>query len=479
MMPADNLSDVNKWEAFRLVKADNAEGLRQALSHHEPEAWSVWRNFAGKTLYQVAEKESLNSGSDRCLQLLREKLRQMDLVPQQVPKVDYVDRVVEHREYMDKVIEVPVQEVHYHKTLRHVPEFREVPVPEVREVERYTYKEELQVVPEIRSVPKEVIHTTIREMPEIRHVVEKREEKTDVPLPLSLTPVDRVAEVHTVDVHPRVQWVTGERKIEPHEYEQVAVPYELYVPKTEVNFIDRVVMRPKEVVVPNIKEHAVKVPVYQERDIAVTQTDTEITQHIKYVAEFPTRTEWVPKRSGGDLFDRIDTNHDGVISRAEFDAAVVGAPSVVERNIADLKYEMWYELHMLRSKSAHLGKRNAYLKKELDHYRARKQKLGDDLASERQLRQQEERQLQERKRKPVVMHLKPLPVRTDKNADAEGFGSPSTMYQSRNHDLSGSFSIDSPQFFAGAANRLFDQLDRNHDGVIDRAEWRAAMGRRS
>jgi hypothetical protein len=447
-MSFDDPNDVDKWEAFRLVKADDAEGLRQALSRVAPEAWSAWRNFAGKTLYQVAEKESWASGSDRCVLLLREMLQQMDLVPQQVPKVDYIDRVVEHREYMDKVVEVPVREVHYHKTLRHVPEFRTVPVPEVREVERYTVKEELQVVNEIRSVPKEVIHTTIREMPEIKHVVEKREEKTDVPLPLSLSPVDRVAEVHTVDVHPRVQWVTGERKIEPSEYDQITVPYELYVPKTEVNFIDRMVVRTKEVTVPTVKEHAVKVPVYQERDVSVTQTDTEITQHIKHVPEFPMRTEWVPKRSGEDLFDRIDANHDGVISRAEFDAALVGAPSDAERNIADLKYEMWYELHMLRSKCAHLGKRNAYLKKELDHYRARKQRLGDDLASERQLRQQEEAQLQERKRNgtgKVVMHLKPLPVRTDSCADADRFLSPntSTVYRSM-HDLSGISSFGSP-----------------------------------
>jgi hypothetical protein len=324
-------------------------------------------------------------------------------------------------------------------------------------------------------------------MPEIKRVVDKREETTEEPLPFGLSPVDRVTEMHTVDVHPRVQFVTGGRKLEQSEDEEVSVPYELYVPKTEVNYIDQVVVRPKEVSVSKIREYAVKVPVYEERQVSVVQRDTEFTQFIKHVPEFPMRTEWVPK---ADMFDRIDTNHDGVISRAEFDAALAGAPSVVERSIADLKYEMWYELSMQRSKSAHLAKRNAYLKKELDLCRVRARQLGDNLASERQLRQEEERQFEERQRSgtgKVVMHLKPLPVRTDSCAEADRFLSPntSTIYRSA-HDVSGVFdspdrhntSFDSPEFFADRANQLFDQLDRNHDGVISRDEFYAGFGRR-
>merc|ERR1712194_374419 len=119
--------------------------------------------------------------------------------------------------------------------------------------------------------------------------------------------------------------------------------------------------------VTTIREHAVRVPVYGEKVVPIVQRDIEFTQHIKHVPEFPMRTEWAPKGNGDaqSTFDRIDTNHDGVISRAEFDAALVGAPPVVGRSIADPKCEMWYELSMLRSKSAHLSKSNAYLKSKL------------------------------------------------------------------------------------------------------------------
>jgi len=469
------------------VKTDDVEGLQQKLSGHRPEEWSVWRNFAGRTLYQVAENESQKAGSNRCLHLLHGKLEQMDLVPQQIPRVDYIDRLVEQREYRDEVLQVPVQEVHHHKTLRHVPEFREVSVPEVRTVERYTVKEELQVRNELVNVPKEVLHTTIREMPEIKHIVERREETTEELLPFGLSPVDRVTEMHTVDVHPRVQFLTGERKIEPSEYEEVPVPYELYVPQTEVNYIDQVRIRPKEVSVPSIREYAVSVPVYEQREVSVVQKDTEITQYVKHVPDFPMRTEWVRKGQGGgaeSLFDRIDTNHDGVISRSEFDAAqrrLGSAPSVVERSTDDLKYEMWYDLVTLRFKSAHLSKSNDYLKKELDLCRARVRRLVDSLASEKQLRQEEERLLQERQRNgfnKIVRHLKPLPVRTDSCAEADRVLSPntSTIYRSA-HDMSGISSNDSPELFRNRADQLFGQLDRNHDGVISRDEFYAGMGR--
>jgi len=464
-----------------MTMTDDVESLRQALSRHEPEVWSVWRNFAGKTLYQVAEKESLISGSNRCLELLRGKLQQMGMEPRQVPRVDYIDSLVEQREHMDKVIEVPTQEVHYHKTMKHVPKFSEVLVREVREVERYTVKEKLHVVEEVVERPKEVIHTTIRDMPEIQRTVQKREETTEELLPFSLSPVDRVTEMHTVDVHPRVQFVT-EKKIARSEYEEVSVPYELYVPKAEVKFIDQVVVRPNEVTVPTIREYAVRVPVYEEKVVPIVQRDIEFTQHIKHVPEFPMRTEWVPKGNGDaqSMFDRIDTNHDGVISRAEFDAALVGAPPVVERSIADPKCEMWYELSMLRSKSAHLSNSNAYLKSKLDMCKVWARQLGDSLASEKQLRQEEERELQERKRNgmgKVVIDLKSLPVRIDSCSEADRILSPnaSTIYRSA-HDMSGISHMDSPQ--CSTANQLFDQLDVNHDGVISRDEFYAGMGRR-
>lgn len=513
-MSSNSFNDVGKWEAFRLVKADDAQGLQRALSSHQPEAWSAWRNFAGKTLYQVAEKESWSSGKDRCLKLLHQKLQDLNLEPQQVHKVDYIDRVVEQKEYIDKVLKVPVDEVHYHKTLRHVPELNVTEVQEVRQVERYTVKEELQVMNELVEVPKEVIHTTIKEIPDIKHIVEKREETTDELMPFSLSTVDRVTELHTVDVLPKVQFVAGEKNILSPEYEQVSVPYELYVPQTEVNYIDRQVVRQVPISVPNVKEHAVIVRQCEEREVSITQKDYEVTQYVKHVPKFPMRTEWVPKgrggatiprssrlaglpaefdmvdanndgvispdefrqaggspqefrradadRSGGIsraefLLDRVDGSRDGVVTRAELDTALAGGPVVAERCSADVRDEMWHELHLLRFKCAHLGKVNAYLEKELVGYRSRTRELGETLSSEKQLRQEEEeRQLKERQRAgtgKIVMSLKPLPVRTDSCPEADRVLSPntSTFYRSA-HETSVISSIGSPHISTDRAN---------------------------
>jgi hypothetical protein len=319
-------------------------------------------------------------------------------------------------------------------------------VQEVRQVERFTVREELQVVNELVQLPKEVIHTTIKEIPDIKHIVEKREETTEELMPFSLSPVDRVTELHTVDVFPKVQFVPGEKKTESPEYEQVSVPYELYVPQTEVRYIDREVVRQVPISVPNVKEHAVIVRQCEEREVSITQKDYEVTQHIKHVPEFPMRTEWV-----------------------------------TDRHSADVKDEMWHELHLLRFKCAHLGKVNAYLKKELVGYRSRARELGESLASEKQLRQEEERQFQERQRAgmgKVVMSLKPLLVRTDSCPEASRILSPntSTVYRSA-HDMSGISSIGSPHISTGRANQLFDMLDTNHDGVISRGEFYAGVGR--
>jgi len=40
-MGIDDLSDGAKWEAFKMTMTDDVESLRQALSRHEPEVWSV------------------------------------------------------------------------------------------------------------------------------------------------------------------------------------------------------------------------------------------------------------------------------------------------------------------------------------------------------------------------------------------------------------------------------------------------------
>ncbi|CAK0814297.1 unnamed protein product [Prorocentrum cordatum] len=64
-----------KWEAFRMVKDDNVEGLRDILSRHRPEEWSSWQNYSGKTLLQLAESEHErdSAGIGDCLAYLTER----------------------------------------------------------------------------------------------------------------------------------------------------------------------------------------------------------------------------------------------------------------------------------------------------------------------------------------------------------------------------------------------------------------------
>mmetsp|Transcript_32376 Transcript_32376/g.92350 ORF Transcript_32376/g.92350 Transcript_32376/m.92350 type:complete len:526 (+) Transcript_32376:64-1641(+) len=45
----------SKWEAFKMVKDDNVEGLRRVLSDHHYDEWSRWQNYSGKTLLELAE----------------------------------------------------------------------------------------------------------------------------------------------------------------------------------------------------------------------------------------------------------------------------------------------------------------------------------------------------------------------------------------------------------------------------------------
>jgi hypothetical protein len=56
MIPVER-AERDKWEAFKLVKEDNVEGLRKILSYYHYDEWSRWQNHSGRTLLELAESE--------------------------------------------------------------------------------------------------------------------------------------------------------------------------------------------------------------------------------------------------------------------------------------------------------------------------------------------------------------------------------------------------------------------------------------
>lgn len=394
----------DRERAFQLVHADDAQGLAGELDGHQPEAWSIWRNLAGRTLYQVAERE----GRGHCLELLRERLRALGLVPVEAPRVDYIDRtVVAPVEVSEEIVPVTVPEIHYHKTLRHVPEFIVKEVPEVVEVPRRTVREELRVVEERVSRPRHVTQTTICEEPEIRRVQKREETLEERPLPIELTPVERTAVIHKVDVVPDLRPVPKVEVI--RDYEEVPFLHNVYVPKTEVKFVDQVEVRQREITVPNVTEHPVIVEKIQVERKNVTMTDTEIIRNIIYVPQMPMQTEWVPQCRRAAVYEPIAERKLG------------GNTTNASPGVGDL----WYELNLLRSRNDHLVRMNARLKGGLDKCGEQKRQLGDQLARERQLRLDKERQVQQLEREvATVTYLKTLPPQVLGSPGADCFQSP-------------------------------------------------------
>lgn len=398
------------------------------------------------------------------MQLLRERLQLMNLVPMKVPRVEFIDKTVEAREAVrQEIVEVPVPEVHYHKTLRHVPELVVTEVPEVVEVPRRIVREELRVREEQVSRERCVPRTIIREEPELRRVLKREETTEEKPLPVELTPVERIAVIHKVDVIPEVRAVPQAEVI--RDYEEVPFRHNVYVPKTDVKFVDQVEVRQKDVTVQNVTEHAVMVEKTEVVSKSVTLTDTEITRNIKYVPQLPMQTEWVLQGAGPIAQDggqRVPPPHG---------------------NTTDPSYwvsDLWYELHLLRSKNSHLAKMDADLKRGLEKCEQREQQLRVQLARERQLRQDKERQAQQLEREVATeTHLKPLPPRFLGSPGAHGYQSPnqSTMYMStilQDSQISDRSPfvpsrLVTPQRHDNAEN-LFDQLRRAPGGVISRPE---------
>jgi hypothetical protein len=451
----------DRERAFQLVHADNAQDLTEILDAHQPETWSAWRNLAGRTLYQVAEREDRG----RCLELLRQRLQLMALVPVKVPRVEFIDKtVVAREEVVQEIVEIPVPEVHYHKTLRHVPELVVTEVPEVVEVPRRTIREELRVHEEHVSRERCIPQTIIREEPEIRRELKREEILEERPLPVELTPVERIGVIHKIDVVPEVRTVPQMEVI--REYEEVPFRHNVYVPKTDVRFVDQVEVRRKDVTVQNVTEHAVMVEKSEVVSKNVTLTDTEITRNIKYVPQLPMKTEWV-------LQNAEPIAHHG--------GQWVHPPHGNTTDPSNWVSDMWYELHLLRSKNCHLAKMDAVLKRGLEMCDKRERQLRDQLARERQLRQDKERQAQQLEREvATVTHLKPLPPRYLGSPEAHCYQSPnqSTMYQStilqESRDVTQRSPLDTSQHVTpqppDSSGNLFDDLGRSPDGRISRSE---------
>ncbi|CAK0906600.1 unnamed protein product, partial [Prorocentrum cordatum] len=114
--------DGARLQAFTLVRRGDAEALELLLSTVEPSVWGAWRDFAGATLYQVAEDSAgrRGGGAARCLELLGARLRALGFEEVRRPRVPYRDVVEEVPAVgVERGLDVGVPEVQFHKTLRH------------------------------------------------------------------------------------------------------------------------------------------------------------------------------------------------------------------------------------------------------------------------------------------------------------------------------------------------------------------------
>ncbi|CAK0906598.1 unnamed protein product, partial [Prorocentrum cordatum] len=113
--------DGARLQAFTLVRRGDAEALELLLSTVEPSVWGAWRDFAGATLYQVAEDSAgrRGGGAARCLELLGARLRALGFEEVRRPRVPYRDVVEEVPAVgVERGLDVGVPEVQFHKTLR-------------------------------------------------------------------------------------------------------------------------------------------------------------------------------------------------------------------------------------------------------------------------------------------------------------------------------------------------------------------------
>merc|ERR1719343_236809 len=210
----ETLGDRARLEAFTLVRRDDAQALDLLLSPIEPDVWRAWRDFAGATLYQVAEDGARRRGGEgtRCLGLLADRLRALDLQEVHRPKVPYRDVVKEVPTVLERDLDVGVPEVQFHKTLRYVPDVEITSATQVIDVPQIAVKEQLKVLEQHVEVAKEVPRLYIKEVEKIELAKETGvPEIVEQALQMNLQSVERTLETPVLEfrerlVHvPRVQ----------------------------------------------------------------------------------------------------------------------------------------------------------------------------------------------------------------------------------------------------------------------------------
>jgi len=329
------------------------------------------------------------------------------------------------------------------------------------------------------DVARNIQHTTIREVPHIVKVQKEASEEVEVGLDVSLPPVMRPFVIHDVEVDAKVRLVPGEQQVF-EDQEVVEVLHDVYVPKTDVRYVDQEVRVPKEVVVKHVRERAVIVPEIREETKRIVQNDTTIVQNIRYMPKVPLETEWVPS---------------GIAARERSGSPSRRFPQMIVPRFtsADMQENMWYELNILRNEHSYLVKRNQQARQDLEASKRRVEQLRRRVAEEKRVREGQQEQLRSREQEVRKVQLAPLPVKTESSFEVDRLmNTPSTIF--RSHDVTGISSIASPDMSRlsaefdrmdvngdGVITRsefLFDRLDRNHDGVITRDEFRRGLGLR-
>jgi len=224
----------------------------------------------------------------------------------EVPKleVQVVEKVLEvpRTEYIDKLVEVP--EVHVVEKIVEVPQ---VKVEErIKRVPRVEFREVVRTIPKVEV---QVVEKTV-EVPQVCHV----EKTVEVP---QVQVVEKLVEV------PQVQVV--EKIVEVPQVQVVEVIKQVPVPTQE-----HIVVRPPQTIyaAPASVTTAVTAPVTTAVAAPVT---TAVTAPVATAVTpiVPVAPAVVQAAPPSDLFSMLDRDHNGVITRSEFRAAVEEALPIV------------------------------------------------------------------------------------------------------------------------------------------------------
>jgi hypothetical protein len=249
------------------------------------------------------------------------------------------------------------------------------------------------------------------------------------------------------------------------QHETVTKEYDVEhpVPRNQVLLQPELITETKAVSIPAKEERIVEVPETRMETRVVEVPEVTTTKTVYHVPTYPTQTNrhyYEPLARVEPLtFDQIDANHDGVISRGEFQAALARPEYAFDgadgRRVAE-------EVQRLRGDNLRLEQDGRQMQADLKRRHAEEKQLAQELAEER--------------RRIHELDVRMLAAQQSKRVDGP---SPPASGLRRGYERHVMEPMSSSYVFRSGIEPLsFDQIDTNHDGVISRGEFQAALARR-